>query len=244
MSATVDKTALSYWFPVIEAAGIPVPRTTIIDMPKDASDAVIAVFDGRDGGNMTQFMAQIDAAACAYGYPCFLRTDHTSGKHGWDTNCFLDKPSEIGRRVCGIVEYSEMAGMFGLPWTRWAVRDLLPTNPVGVCEFYGNMPICREFRFFVADGKVVCRHPYWPLSALERGGATYHGTFDYSAFCAMSDAEDRELTAMAEKAGVALGGAWSVDFLETERGWFLTDMAEAHKSYHWDGCLHEFRSAA
>jgi hypothetical protein len=31
-----QKTALSHWFPKIEAAGIPVPKTTIITMPKAA----------------------------------------------------------------------------------------------------------------------------------------------------------------------------------------------------------------
>lgn len=28
----------------------------------------------------------------------------------------------------------------------------------------------------------------------------------------------------------------SVDILDTEKGWFVTDMAEADKSFHWEGC--------
>jgi hypothetical protein len=30
-----------------------------------------------------------------------------------------------------------------------------------------------------------------------------------------------------------------VDILETKRGWFVTDMAEAGKSWHWPGCKNE-----
>lgn len=26
----------------------------------------------------------------------------------------------------------------------------------------GNMPVNREFRFFVRDADVICFHPYWP----------------------------------------------------------------------------------
>jgi hypothetical protein len=43
-----DRTALSYWFPKIQAAGIPVPRTTIVRMPKEAQEAIWAAFDGRN----------------------------------------------------------------------------------------------------------------------------------------------------------------------------------------------------
>ncbi len=31
-------------------------------------------------------------------------------------------------------------------------------------------------------------------------------------------------------------GAWSVDLLPTERGWFITDMAIMERSFHWPDC--------
>lgn len=46
---TIDKTALSYWFPKIEAAGIPVPRTMIFKMPADAQAVIWGGFDGKKG---------------------------------------------------------------------------------------------------------------------------------------------------------------------------------------------------
>jgi hypothetical protein len=45
-----------------------------------------------------------------------------------------------------------------------------------------------------------------------------------------------EPNTFAKAAGCAVGGAWSVDILETKRGWFVTDMAEASKSFHWPEC--------
>ena len=169
-----DKTRLAYWFPLIEAAGIPVPRTTIIEMPKDAQECVWSAFDGKDGKKpevMAAFVAEIAAAASKYGYPFFLRTDHTSGKHDWDNTCFVKAAADIPRHIFGIAEYSEMAGLIGLPWDVWAVREFLPTIPVGICPRYGNMPLCREFRFFVDDGEIRCWHPYWPMESFEQGGA-------------------------------------------------------------------------
>ena len=44
------------------------------------------------------------------------------------------------------------------------------------------------------------------------------------------------LVQLATKAGRALGGSWSVDILETARGWFITDMAEADRSFHLPDC--------
>lgn len=242
-AAPRDRTELSYWFPIIEAAGLPVPETVLIDMPIEAQQAAWALFDGKEEGDMQPFITAIADAAEQVGYPAFLRTDHTSGKHHWKSNCHLPGAEYIGSRVMGIIEYSEMAGLIGLAWTKWAVRKMLPTRPVGTCKSFGDMPICREFRFFVRGGDVVCKHPYWPLHALQQGGAHFDDGFDFDAFSRLKKTEDKELTAIASAAGKALGGDWSVDLLETADGWFLTDMAEASKSYHWESCSHakEFR---
>jgi len=79
---------------------------------------------------------------------------------------------------------------------------------------------------------VKCHHPYWPLWTLREGEPDKD--IDYEAFCRIED--DEELSDIASRAGMAVGGAWSVDLLETKRGWYLTDMAEALKSFHWEGC--------
>jgi hypothetical protein len=230
----VDRTALSYWFPLIEAAGVPVPKTKIIAMPKEAQAVIWAAFDGKNGLDLSEwknFQEQVRAIGSEFGYPLFLRTDHTSGKHEWNRTCFLKSPDDVAQHLFNIAEHSEICDFIGLPWDTWVVREYLPIIPYGSCPHYGNMPLCREFRFFVNDGAVRCWHPYWPTEALERGGAE---RVNYEALCRMDD--EPALAALATKAGKAVGGAWSVDILETERGWYVTDMAEAHKSFHWEGC--------
>ena len=82
--------------------------------------------------------------------------------------------------------------------------------------------------------------PYWPLTALQDGEWEVDAD-EATAYAELCHVDYQDLMALKDivsRAGVACGGAWSVDLLETERGWFLTDMAEAHKSFHWEGCEH------
>lgn len=231
-----SKTDLSYWFPIIEAAGIPVPKTKIIPITEAAQKMIWALFDGAGTDTWTDpFFEQLKEAANDMGYPCFLRTNNTSGKHEWKRTCFLPNEAAIPAHVAAIAEFSECADMFGLPWDTWAVREMLPTIPYGICPRYGNMPVCKEFRFFVKDGKYQCWHPYWPHDSLEQGG--WNGPDKaYDELCFLNGTDQETLIALAESTGAVLGDAWSIDILETERGWFVTDLAEAHKSFHWEGC--------
>lgn len=229
-----SKTDLSYWFPIIEAAGIPVPKTKIIKITESATKMIWDLFDGKDNGALSDpFFEEVKAAATEMGFPCFLRTDNTSGKHEWKDTCFLPSTEDVPSHVAAIVNFSECADMFGLPWDTWAVREMLPTIPYGTCPRYGGMPVCKEFRFFVKDGKVQCWHPYWPMEALVQGG--WNGqAITYNDLVYLRN--ENELILLAERTGAALGDAWSIDILDTERGWFVTDLAEAHKSFHWEGC--------
>jgi hypothetical protein len=237
-SATVpnaDRTALSYWFPKVLAAGLPVPKTNIIQMSDDAHRTIAVHLWGEDAdpSPVAAFVETLKATAAGFGLPFFLRTDHTSGKHDWDRACFVADPNELTTHVYTIAEYSELAGLIGMPWRKWVVREMLPTKPVGFCPVYRNMPVCKEFRFFVDGEKIECFHPYWPRHALRQGGCELSSE-EYAELCDPGDVG--ELSRIASRAGGAVGGRWSVDLLETERGWFLTDMAEADKSFHWDGC--------
>lgn len=229
-----DKTALSYWLPKLQAAGLPTPRTTIVSLGDGMAESIFRVFDGEPLGDASKpFFEEMDRVAAEIGFPLFLRTDHTSGKHNWKNTCFVPSAADLKKHIIAIVEFSEMAGVIGLPWDVWAIRELLPTIPYGYCPRYGDMPICKEFRFFVEDGDIKCAHPYWPRFSLEQGGADL-GETNYEDLCRMEN--ESELRALASAAGKAVGGAWSIDLLETKRGWFVTDMAEAKKSWHWEGC--------
>ena len=168
-----SKTCLSYWLPKIETAGLPSPRTIVMDMPSEAFIEIYElVGDGKEPtGKADDFLRRLGEAASDIGFPCFLRTGLTSGKHEWDRTCYLRDLGSVGGHVAALVEYSEIVDFMGLPCDKWAVREFLPTVPVTICPQFRNMPVCREFRVFVGDANVMSWQPYWPMEALEQGGA-------------------------------------------------------------------------
>lgn len=228
-----NKTCMSYWLPLLQEAKLPVPRTIMVPMSHETFRDVYRVFDGlnlTDASN--SFFDELLAATDAMGYPCFLRTGLTSGKHNWESTCYLTDAAKLKGHVISIVEYGEMACLMGLQCDWWAVREFLPTHPLGTCPHFGNMPLCREFRVFVEDGAISCWHPYWPMKALEQGGAASAET--YERLSSMEGLPD--ILTLASRVAAVVPGSWSVDLLETDRGWYVTDMAQAHESYHWEGC--------
>lgn len=235
---TEDITRLSYWFPKLVAAGLPVPRTTIIKAtPEEMSDIFRISNEEEVTGSINSLVDRVKSAADEIGYPVFLRTDHTSGKHDWDNTCFVRCADDIRQHIFSITYFWEMVNMVAPPCDVWVVREFLPTIPYGKCTRYGNMPICREFRFFVDGGSISCVHPYWPQEALTKGVPVFDHEFNYESFSNLNlDGHEKELRKLASLAGAAVGGTWSVDILETLDGWYITDMAEANKSYHWEGC--------
>ena len=231
-----NKTRLSYWFPVIERAGLPVPKTEIIKASQDDFALLLNTLDSGCFPAESELAMSVAEAGKKMGEPFFLRTDHFSGKHGWDRNCFVENAKNAHEHIFSIAEMWEMSNFAPPPADTWIVREILETIPYGVCSRYGNMPICKEFRVFVKGEQVLCVHPYWPFDSLERGKAQfYDGLFNYTEFCDPGN-DLSYLKELASKAGKALGGDWSVDFLETKKGWYLIDMAEAHRSFHWPGC--------
>lgn len=240
-----QRTCLSYWFPKIRQAGLPVPRTNILRVcDQEARDLAGAVIDGEPlGSNGRAFVSKLELAAGEIGYPVFLRTGQTSAKHSWDRTCYVASREALAQHVFELIEFSECADLMGLDLRVWVVRELLPTRPVMVA--YRGMPVCREFRLFVDGPEIQCCHPYWPLTALRDGRPRTldgqplddeavedlgHGLWE------LDDEGCRIVWDLASRAGQACGGRWSVDVLETDRGWHVTDMAAAELSWHWPGC--------
>jgi len=222
------RNCLSHWFPLLEAAGLPVPKTVIVK-----TDCQLASDEIPDG--FAEFLGELrEAIETVGGCPCFLRTGHTSAKHDWKDTCYLADRTRLAEHVCRLVEFSEMAGPVGLPTNVWAVRELLPTVP-WFYAFVGEMPIVKEFRCFVRDGDVVCMHPYWPVEAIKQPSRD-NWTDALFEMCDLDDEGKQEVIDLASRAGKAVGGDWSVDILATDIGWYVTDMAAASQSYHWEGC--------
>lgn len=174
-----SRNCLTTWFPILVKAGLPVPKTAIVDAGDDWHK-MLGIADGP-----TQFpkehgeaMAIVDRvaegirgqASFVGGYPLFLRTSHFSGKHNWNKTCFVPDADSVLGHVCELVVTSEMFGMMGeLPWRYWAVREMLPTDAIAKLPAYGDFPLVREVRAFVGGGKILCRHPYWISGSLRQG---------------------------------------------------------------------------
>lgn len=258
-----DKTCLSYWFPKVEAAGLLVPKTRIVSFTDyDTARGMFRIIDGSplDSAALA-FMMRLTEAVVEIGCPCFLRTGQTSGKHSWKDTCYLKSPGNLLQHVGNLIEFSECADFMGLAWNVWAVRELLPTLPVCTLPRYGDMPLCREFRCFVHGGTLLCIHPYWPRRSVEEGfpwkldGKTddvwgmpdeheLPSDFDaiYERVSSIGYEAQEEVIRLATRAGSAVGGRWSVDILDTSRGWCVTDMAEMDKSWHWPECVNAPKS--
>lgn len=228
----VNKTCLSYWFPLIRDAGLPVPKTEVLVMPDETAGDF---WNWTDGAPLSPrglaFVDEIRKAALSIGLPAFLRTGQGSGKHEWDRCCNLRDVYRLTYHVGALIEWSECVDFLGLPWDVWAVREMLPVMPFGVCPRYGNMPIAKEIRVFVENDRLLWAQPYWPLDALRQGGNEMSDEL-HAELCRIDDFA--HVVELAKAAGRACGGKWSVDILDTERGWFVTDMAEAERSYGWD----------
>jgi hypothetical protein len=248
-----DRNCLSTWFPRLLAAGLPVPQTKLVRTNLPLAE----LLDGRTPDGFDALLGQLDRAARAVGgYPAFLRTGQGSGKHRWKDTCHLRRPEDLARHVAALVEWSVEVDLLGLPTNVWAVRELLPVRPVAVLPRYGDMPLVKEIRAFVADGHRVCFHPYWPAQAIANGLAGRPGLLSpdeeaqdaaerleraATLFRQVSEWGTEERTAALQLIDRVADvfrddGAWSVDLLRTERGWLVIDMAEAARSFHWPGC--------
>jgi hypothetical protein len=223
------RSCLSRWYPLVKDI-VPTPRTEIIKTEVDLGQ----LWDGMEPGGYQDFVSQLKDVCKRMGLPVFLRTGCGSNKHDWTESCFIDDLStpHLGRHIYNLVEF---CGMADLPTETWVIREMLPVHRI-FTAFRGNMPITCERRYFVKDGKVICHHPYWPQEAIE-GHTADTG---WKELLEQSNRELRpeviQLTAYSEKVSEAVAGYWSVDWLRTKNGWYLTDMGVGDQSYHWPDC--------
>lgn len=217
---------LSYWFPKIMDL-VPVPKTEIIHTSVNLIETVTQP-DVMPKG-FDDFIKQLGDACDEMGYPCFLRTGHTSGKFEWRDTCFVASREVLPAHVAALVEYSECVDLIGLPYHVWAVRELLPTRSYGTA--FRGMPVCKEFRVFVEGPQVRCWHPYWPENSFKGNLPA-----EYNELCKLEEEDQRIVLDMASKVGYMMNNQWSVDVLLTDRGWYVTDMARAESSWHWPEC--------
>jgi len=221
------QTSMLYWFPKIVGLGIPIPRTVIVETP----DFDYLEYVDKPDEIPETLIQVLKSLARRVGYPIFLRTDYLSGKHRGAP--FVKKEEDLKKHVYMLIEESATAGFFGVPIKAFIIREHLELD--WKFKAFNNLPIARERRYFIKDGKVVCHHPYWPEDAITWSKTPLPENWRQllSELNAETEDEIRLLTSYAEKVGNALKGYWSVDFAHAKNGkWYLIDMARGELSWH------------
>lgn len=241
--ATTNPNSMLVWWPKIKDLGIPVPRTEFVPISR-AEAMEWTVDDVNPPESVMNSVREVEKVADSFGYPVFMRTDVSSGKHDWQNTCFIPSRDKIQGNLRNLCGQHELWELLGVNYQAVAIREFLKLQ-TSFTAFSGHMPINREFRFFVRDGKVECFHFYWPDEAFNQHWARQADDPDWQPklrlLSTLSYDELVLLSSYAEEAGRAVGGYWSVDFAAANDGkepWYLIDMALGVNSYHWPGCPH------
>lgn len=256
-----ERNCISHWFPKLQAAGVAVPETTLIECPRGLDQLIYQPAGEQDTTLVTAYNAlleQIRAAVVARSGRAFLRTGYLSAKHSYRNTCNIDVDPEsvtaadLARPVCELLDHSNNAW---LPADVWAVRQFIPLEARFTC--FCDLPIARERRYFIVGGGVQCHHPYWPAAALAEWfdsrqraiddfecnipGPPPDWAADLAELNTESDEEVELLSGLARQVAAEFEGdeGWSLDFAKGQDGqWYAIDMALAAESFHWEGCPH------
>lgn len=229
MPIEVNKSSMCYWWPRIKDLPVPQPETVIIPIDVHA----LASFWDQDIEPLKPFIPKLETAAAEIGYPLFLRTDILSNKHDWENSCYVEREHDLLDHIWNLADAN--FSIFGPSPSALVFRQYVPLAS-RFTAFRGIMPVAPERRYFVRDGIVECHHPYQPPDSI--WGAS---TPDWRELLDEMNREPREQIALlsyqARQVGKVLRGYWSVDFALGKDGkWYLIDLAEGAKSYHWEGC--------
>ncbi len=246
-----DRNCLSYWFPKLQASGVPVPETHIVRTEAE----LMVLLGGQEPEEYLDFLNDLARACVSVGFPAFLRTGQGSGKHEWSRTCCVQDLAELESHVAALVEWSELVDFFGLPTDVWAVRRFLDLESSFTA--FRDFPVNKERRYFIRDGKVVCQHPYWPEAAIAEGveggggrslvpkrpvlrpGTPADWRERLATLNHQTPEEVAHLTALSEQVARHFEGAWSLDWACDRQGqWWAIDMAQAAQSFHWPECPH------
>ena len=218
------------WYPVASQI-VKTPKTIFVPVGYE----LCWLLDGITPKGFDTLLARLDAACTEIGYPAFLRTAYTSGKHGWKDTCGgITCANDISSAVTEIVGFSNM-GFPEQPCHLFMVREMISTKRLFTA--FADMPITREFRFFVSKDKITHVQPYWPPHAVAE---TVQEDVDWESLLqeasVMTQKEYDFLETMTAKIGMALPDhEWSVDWLQDKNGdWWMIDMAIAGLSFKWE----------
>ena len=230
--------SLFVWYPLIKDI-VPTPKTIMIPMQKDFESYEKALDSGDDPEMQHLIQEAIKAVKLLGGYPVFMRSDETSNKHEWKNTCYVTDDESMKHGIKNILEFTLM--VFGnLGFNGVVVREFLDLPH----EFhaFSGMPVSQEFRFFIKNGQIICRHPYWFPSCMQRVDCE-----DWLPKLRKIQILDSETQKILDNYAIKISKVveslkapdnyWSVDFCYAkEKGCLFTDMALGVDSYHYSTC--------
>ena len=235
------KSGMENWFPKIEALPIRQPKTFFVPIPEPIQEAY-----WRE--EFSDVSEKILADQCRQvvkenklKYPIFLRTNHSACKHSWKMTCYIAKPSDFEKHIAELIFGHITADFIGLPFNFLIIREFIEMNTL-FYAFYGDMPVNREFRFFIKNQTVQCSHPYWSVEPIkghecEKTHKNWKRILKHSS--ELTKNELALLTGYAKQVAGVMEGYWSVDFIEAKDGtWVMCDLATGGESYHLPTCYY------
>jgi hypothetical protein len=221
------RNSMLFWFPKIKDLDIPIPKTEMIIVNLNFN--YIEYLDNPQNFPRN-ILKLLKMKAREIGYPIFLRTDHLSGKH--EAIPFVKEERDLYACVFGLMEVSSMAE---LPINAFIIRKHLELD--WKFEAFNGLPIAKERRYFINNGKVICHHPYWIEDAIHFWKETSPPPENWKEQLQKLNIETLDeikiLTSYTEKVSSIFDDYWSIDFAYGKDGtWYLIDMAIGYDSWH------------
>jgi hypothetical protein len=222
-----NKSCLSYWFPIVsKIEGIKTPKTFLYPIHFEEQ---LTLLDQPPSSRTKEVIESIKKQANKLGFPVFIKNSLFSGKHDWLMTCFVNSEDKLLSHFKKITNFAYGVGCAESMF--WILREYI--NPKYTFTAHNGMPVTKERRYFVENGKVVFHHPYWVPNSVDNPSSP-NWESELEAINLESLEEISLLKALTEKVGIALGDSWSVDWMQSDSGeWFLIDMAESNKSFKW-----------
>jgi hypothetical protein len=235
-----DLNSIFAWYPLVKDV-VPTPRTVLIPQVGnfDHNEALAYGRPSKDPEMRRIVDEACKAAKSLGGYPIFIKSDQLANKHSWVESCFIDSDAQMEKGIKNILEFTLML-MFGPDFGGLAVREFLELD--WKFHAFEGMPVAREFRFFVKNGSVQCRHPYWFPSCLRNIDCE-----DWMPKLREMQRLNPEEKALLDDYALKISKAveplnapdnyWSLDFCIDKKGkWWFTDMATGLESFHYTSC--------
>jgi len=229
----LDKNSLVYWFSKTKDMDlVPQPETIYIPLNRDEGIKFM------DEEPLSEFVKACKEAAEKLSYPVFIRTDQASSKHNYERAALVKSEDDLEFAIAQTIEFNFIADFLGLPFEYMVFRKFIPLY--STFKAFKGLPIAKERRYFINDGKIVCHHPYWPEDAIRNPTKR-----NWKSLLKKMNHEDPDeiqtLTNYAELIAKKIGNeGWSIDFAchENNQIWYFIDAALAKDSYHPEDCSH------